>query len=657
MTSLRDSLRELRRRSFTGRGDEVAVFRAALGTTGVLFVHGPGGVGKSTLLDAFAQVAPDAVRVDARHFAHVPETLPVPSAGPCPVLLLDTYELLEPVDDWIRDHYLPSMPDHCLVVIAGRQPPGPRWRADPAWRVLTRVVALGNLPDADGRAYLDTQDVPEALHERLLTISRGHPLTLSMIVDAVRRGTVPDTLDDLPDVVGALLGQVIDEAPTPRHRTALELCAQMPVTTEDVLRPVIGDDTAAVFAWLRARPFVDESPYGLHPHDVVRDALNADLRWRDPDRFAELYRRKLVAVRDRILATADERERVQLVVLAVVLNGRRSPHDALRSLPPAMGAYPDGLRDGDQDPIVAMTRRWQGEQQAGLCAYWMRKCPTAFRVFRDRRGDVRGFAARLDLTERDLGADPGADTLWGYASQHSPARPGERVRAWRFFLDAEHGQGPSPSLTLFVACQMLDIMLLDDDTAWTLVGAFEDAQRWTPVMTLLDFREAGAYTIGDTTYPVYAHDWRRAGFTAWVDRLHAQQFGAPARLADADDHDPVLSENDYTEAVRSALRDLHAPELLRSSPLTGTRLVRRQSTNGRPPTEALRELLGEAASSLTPDLHRLVERTFLQPVSTQERVAVELHLSFNTYRRHRDKAVTRMAAWLWDRETAASAYT
>ncbi|GAA1614383.1 ATP-binding protein [Actinoplanes couchii] len=669
MTSLRETLRAIRRRSFTGRAAEVAMFRAALGApgarlhnpgapgmlshkpgeAGVLFVHGPGGVGKSALLDVFAEVAAeqgaDVTRADARHLAHVPQMLPTPAAG---VLLIDTYELLEPVDDWIREQYLPSLPGDCLVVIAGRQPPGPAWRADPAWRALTRVVTLGNLPDDDGRAYLGAQGVPATAHERLLMISRGHPLTLSMIVDAVRRGTVPDTLGDLPDVVGVLLGRMIDEAPSPRHRAALEMCAQMPVTTEDLLRPVVGGDAGDVFAWLRARPFVDESPYGLYPHDVVRDALNADLRWRDPDRFAELYRRKLHAVRDRILATPGEQDRMQLVVLAVVLNGARSPLTALRSLPPVMGIWPDRPADGDRAAIVGMTRRWQGDRQAELCAYWLDRRPQGFRVFRTADGAVRGFAARLDLTESDLGVDPGADTLFGYASKNGPPRPGERVRAWRFFVDAECGQGPSPSLTLFMACQMLDIMLIDDDTAWTLVGAFQDAELWTPVMELLDFWTAGDYEVGGVTYPVFAHDWRRTGFAEMVALLHARQLGAPVRPANADHGEPILSESDFAAAVRSALRDLHAPEVLRHNPLTRSRLVRQRS--GTTPAEALRELLGEAAATLSPELHELVERTFLRPAATQERVAATLHLSFNTYRRHRDKAVTRIASWLWDQE-------
>jgi hypothetical protein len=49
-------------------------------------------------------------------------------------------------------------------------------------------------------------------------------------------------------------------------------------------------------------------------------------------------------------------------------------------------------------------------------------------------------------------------------------------------------------------------------------------------------------------------------------------------------------------------------------------------------------------------LFDVVNRTFLRPAATQERAAEMLHLSFSTYRRHRDRAVARIVEWLWRRE-------
>ncbi|MEV6346517.1 ATP-binding protein [Actinoplanes sp. NPDC051851] len=655
MSRLQDTVDALRRASFVGREPEIALFREVLATAGVLFVHGPGGVGKSALLDVFAATAAEQgripVRVDARYLALGPGSLPTVPDGGRPVLLIDTYELLEPIDDWARDRYLPSLPAGCPVVIAGRRPPGPGWRADPAWRALTRVVALDGLPDADGRAYLAGQGVPEAVHDQLLAIGHGHPLTLALLADAVARGVTPRSLRDVPDVVSALVARLVEAAPGPRHRAALEACALVPATTEDYLRAMVGGDAAELFAWLRGQPFIGESPYGLYPHDVVRDVLEADLRWRDPARYAETFLRKLVAFRERVRAVADERERFELVARMVVLNGGRSPVAGLSALPPPLGGYADGLRDADHGPVVAMTAAWQGAEQADLVAYWMRRQPSAFRVFRTGEGLVNGYAACLDLTEDDLGVDPGAEAMWHFVAKNGAPRPGERVRAWRFFLDRECGQAPSPSTTLFVACQMLDILQLTGDTAWTLTGAWADGDRWRPAMEFLDFLPApdADYRIGDAWYPVFAHDWRRAGAEEWTRALHARQMGAPVRPAQA--AVPLLGRDEFTDAVRSALRVLTTPEALAANPLLRSRMVRRRSE--RPPAEVLRGLVEEAAGALEPALAELVTRTFLRPATTQQRVAVGLHLSFNTYRRHRDRAVGRIAALLWAEETGS----
>jgi hypothetical protein len=653
VTLLGERLRDLRRRSFVGRDREVALFRSTLAESGLLFVHGPGGVGKSALLDRFADLAADAgrspVRVDARHLRLGPDVLPVLAEGQ--VLLIDTYELLEPLDDWVREQYLPSLPGDALVVMAGRRAPGARWYADLALRDLMREIALGNLPPQDGRTYLAAQGVPEKLHDRLLAISHGHPLLLSMLIDAVGKGAEPYWLGDVPSVVGALLAQTIDQAPSPLHRAALELCALAPGTTEDLLRAVLGGDTGELFAWLRTLPFIEDGQNGLYPHDVARDALDADLRWRDAARYAELHRQVSAAMRARILATADEQEQIQLLADTIVLDGARSKVATCSTPPATMQAYADTVQDGDRAPIITMTAAWQGNEQAELAAYWLDRHPEAFRVFRTASGEPRGYVACLELAETDLGADPGADAMWRYAHARGAPRAGERVRAWRFFLDRDYGQLASPSVTLFAACQVLDA-LTRHDTAWTLVGAYADPALWAPTMHNLGFEpaEGAEYTIGGMRFPVYAHDWRRADVEEWLEILHARQEGALAAAADGAGN-TVLSEPQFAGAVRSALRDLHTPHLLQENPLLRSRVVRQSQRDGMTPAETLQELLEIAATTLPPNLRVLTDRTFLHRITTQERIAEDLHLSFNTYRRHRDRAVTNITQWLWAGET------
>jgi hypothetical protein len=116
-------------------------------------------VGKTALVGALGDAAEHAgaetVRVDARALDASPEAFRGAVGdltGPARrVALLDTYELLTPLDGWLRTELLPEVPSDALLVIAGRQPPGAEWTADPGWRDLLRVVSLRNLPPADAR--------------------------------------------------------------------------------------------------------------------------------------------------------------------------------------------------------------------------------------------------------------------------------------------------------------------------------------------------------------------------------------------------------------------------------------------------------------------------------------------------------------------------
>jgi hypothetical protein len=116
----------------------------------------------------------------------------------------------------------------------------------------------------------------------------------------------------------------------------------------------------------------------------------------------------------------------------------------------------------------------------------------------------------------------------------------------------------------------------------------------------------------------------------------------------------VLSQPEFTDAVRQVLRDLHRPDLLGRNALLRTRLLR-EHCGGEPSAAALAELVRAAAETLGAhprDDKRLqaVEQTYLQPAGTQEAAALRLGLPFSTYRRHLTEGVERVVTWLWERE-------
>jgi AAA ATPase domain len=688
--TLGDLLASRRRRRFVGRAAEIELVRSALESAeppfSVLHLHGPAGIGKSRLLDVLAGLAADAgasvVRLDGRDLAPSPaamlealrQELEVPDGqgailGPSAtarvVLLLDTYEQLAPLDDWVRTGLLPRLPATALTVVAGRAPPGPAWRADPAWRELLRVVSLRNLSPQESRQYLHACGVDPARHDQLVEVAHGHPLGLSLLADVVVRGGEAAADPLTPDLVGTLLRRFVEVVPDGRHRRALEVCAVARVTTEALLREALGsEDAHEPFAWLRELPFIEAGPDGVCPHELARDALAADLRWRDLDGYKRVFRAVRAHIQRRLRSSRGQEQ--QRAISDAKYLFRRLPGI---SSPVDWGTwghhYPEPARPEDREPILDLVLGWEGAASAAIAARWWRRQPEGFFVIRGQDGAVDGFLALLDLTRasaQDLGADPGARAAWDHATRQAPPRPGETVTQSRFVIDRTAYQGPSPTLN---ATPILTIQryLHTPKLAWDFLTLAEP-ERWDAYFAAADLpRAVGAdFVVGGRRYGLFAHDFRRVPvddlLTLVTERILAQELTPspptvqPPLL--------VLSQPEFDQAARQALRDLRRPDLLARNPLLRTRLVRDRSGDEEPSAPVLEALVCAAVETLgehprDDKLLRAVERTYVRPAATQERAAAALGLPFSTYRRHLTRGVDRVVAWLWDQEVYGGA--
>ncbi|MGW0637830.1 ATP-binding protein [Nocardia salmonicida] len=664
-----DRLRSARRRRFVGRTGEVELFRTALAADEppftVLFLHGPGGIGKSALLAEMVEIAALAgaatTRVDGRTVEPTPAGFraAVGSSsevgGSRRVLFVDTFERLAPLEEWLRETFLPTLATNVLVVIACRHSPARAWLDDPGWTDLLRTISLRNLAPDDARAYLRVAAVPAEKHERMLALTHGHPLALSLLVDVLAQtaGELPAALVEAPDAVRALLARFVDSVPSRRHRAALEVCAHVRFTTEALLRAALGEsDCADVFEWLRELAIIEPGPLGLAPHEIARDVLDADLRWRDPESYLDVHRRVRAHLIEVLEATTQQN---RWPVADLVFLHRHNPSISAYWDWSTFGrAFPDRYRAEWRESILAMTKRHQGPEQAELVDFWLARQPEQFVVVRGSGSAPIGYFCRLalhDATEAELAADPGTHAMWDYATRYGRPRPGEAVHAGRFLVDAELNQLPSPTINVVTACST-QFWLSRPDLTWDFIGAFEASDDWDPFMTHIDFHRAhdAEYEVGGRRYAVYAHDWRRVGIPEWLDLTSDRVvgrvpvgLGPPTPLL-------VLSQPEFADAVRSALRELGRGGGLGRNPLLRSKVVADRA--GPSTVAALRELLIAIVESVREDsrgekLYRVLDRTYLRPAPTQERAAELLGLPFSTYRRHLTQGVERVVAKMW----------
>ena len=683
--TLGEVLDALRHRLFVGRAAELDLFAAALDTDDdphvrVLFVHGPGGVGKSSLLDEFARRAEQlgccVVRLDGRDLGGGPDSVLdavgsvlevpdgdeaiLPATGERLVLLVDGYERMAPLDAWVRDRFLPRLPAETLTVIAGRLPPRPAWRADAGWSGLLRVVSLRNLDPDDARLYVERRGVDGPRRAEALAVSHGHPLTLSLSVDVLARDPDADLASLPADLVAGLLRRLVTRVPTPAHRRALEVSAVSRTTTESLLRHVLGgtEDAHVLFRWLAGLSVMELGSHGVVPHDVVRDLLDSDLRWRDPDGYRAVFRAVRSHAMHEVRHTEGREQQTAIADLKFLFRNLRSVLSPV-AWDDFGDEHPVPAEAADRDDIIRLVERAEGARSAGLAGHWFDRQPEGFHVLRDPHGSVRGVVGLLDLTAasaEDRDADPGTAAAWAYVEGVAPTRAGDVVTQCRFIVDAEAHEGPSPTLNAVPVITM-QRELGTPRLAWDVLTLAEP-DRWNEYFAAADLpRAVGAdFVIDGRRFGLFAHDFRRVPLEAVTERWTERALADDALLLPAAVVGPellVLSHPDFGAAVRQAVRDLHRPDLLALNPLLRTRLL--VTHDGAAGPDGLAELVRTAAASLAADprtdkAFRALDRTYLRSSRTQESAAALLGLPFSTYRRHLRHGLEAVVALLWERE-------
>ncbi|WP_395729060.1 ATP-binding protein [Nakamurella sp.] len=641
---------------FVGRAVERAVFHAALGSADpprVLYLHGPGGIGKTTLLHRYRIAAQRAGRpvlvLDTRDIDCTPDGfLGVWDArgSSSTVLLVDGYDRLRPIDDWFRDEFLIRLPTNSVVAVAGREAPAAAWRVDPGWRMLARCLPLTTLAEPDGRELLARVGVPPAGRDRLVELSHGHPLTLAMLAHVARDRDVVETLADAPDLVASLAATLVGGLSDEGQALACGLCAQAWLTTQDLLRDLVGDRAPELWEWLETRPYVTRGPDGLYPHDLVRDVLELDLRRRRPELYRTIHR----VVHQRAIAQmqAPDLGQRQLWGSQLIHLHPRSPFaSAYWVLRERGSAAVTAGAAADHAEVVEMVGRIQGNRSGALARRWLDRQPQGLWVIRSRDGRVAGFS--FDAMFAAEPAVPDEDPVLAAARaviRRAPARPGELVGVSRFTGGRDGERDPH---AILVASTTSLVTWVTQPLAWSVIAVL-DLPCWGPIFDYIGFGVLGRVDCDGRTFTLFGHDWRRLPPQRWVEAMGERELtGRSGPFPESMLRPAPLGRSEFDDAVRAALRSLTSTEELRRNPLAGSRVA---GIGDDDPGAALRAAILAGVQRLAGDpttraAARVLHRTFVRPAPSQEAAAQVLGLPFSTYRRHLAKAVQALADLLW----------
>ncbi|MDH6565103.1 hypothetical protein M2160_000124 [Streptomyces sp. SAI-117] len=661
-------LAALRRESFTGRAAELRLLRGLMRKEArgcfVVWLHGMGGVGKSTLMLRFADEARmqgTAVRtIDMRYTDATSDAFlaALEAQGPpeeAQLLLIDSAESLGPLEWWLREEFLPRMPTHLLVLVGSRRPPETEWRTDPQWWHALRSVRLSGMDDTEALLLLRNREVPESSAADIVRAAHGLPLALALFADAMESsaGTAGPSgepgLYDSPDLARELLKRLLPETPSPARTDALRVLALARVTTEELVRRTLDVPVAEaqmLFAWLHGLSFVDSTAAGLLPHELVRDALLVDLRWRDPEKYEVLFRRLHAHLAERLTQRTGGRWEFGAGLAHL---GRAS--SVVREAADWSAADRFRLRSAlskDLHPVLSAIEEAHGVAAGHLARQWWDRQPSAFVVAEDDRGGVVGtlVAPCLEPGVTNLPDDPVAHAALEHVKdQSSSLRRTERLLLGRWSTG-------SAVATCF-ALTTLWATTPGIAVSWTC--AAREQEELSRLLSLFDQQPGETITcVGGESILSFVRDWRSMPFAHWAEALSTRLLADEPAGAFTPATEPVtpamMTWPEFVAAVKYAYQKASQPEQLAHSALLRTRLV----TSDAGPAE-LRQVLTETVAQLRAQPGRrqladILEITYLSGPRSQQAAANRAALSFSTYRRRLSAALVTAAELLRERE-------
>jgi hypothetical protein len=647
LATFADLLEREDERRFVGREQELARVDDVLAgrvDQRVVFVYGPGGMGKSTLLRHVRRAAErdgwDVRLIDGRDALLTAGELSRRLEDVDPkgrlLLMIDTYERLQDLDAHLRTSLLPSLPEGSAVVIAGRSAPSAAWLQG-GWERMVVPVELRPLPAEDGRELLRREGIyDDEPAYQLMAWSAGFPLALSIGADALRGSGAwrRRELEDNPELAELLLRRLTDGELDSIPSDAATVAAIARKADASMLGDVLpGVDGQAALDWLRSCTFAEVVDGGVALHELVREGLLAQVRTLRPERERELRRRIVDHLYARAAAGA----------VGLIPDLAELVEDETRRW--GLGAQAvSGLRADDIRPSD-MANLIEGSQAAHVeAAEWLAttaklvgEAPSCALVARDADGNAAGICIYVTPGNAPPAAD--ADLILGPWLAHARREhPDGNMLIWRDSLDLTEGHGKHSSRVLavmngaaIVRCGLANprYSYLPIDRENPAAAAFAEAVRARKIEGLtveFDGRHRDCYLL----------DYGEGGLLAAHRATVYSELGlrVPEHATDsAADSEPAPSGEVTTDAVKEALRNIDRPLELARSPLA-------VGEDPRERADSVRALIVDAAEEAfgrEPEeqlLAEILRRRYLAEPTTHEQVAETLHVSRATYFRH-----------------------
>lgn len=581
------------------------------------------------------------------------------------VLLIDNFEALSAIEEWVINAFWGSMPDSNLWMAIAARPRQLAWQHAPSATAKRRVsLELHPLGLEESRLLVNRAVpwAPEPLRKQLAAASGGHPLALSLGIELLRsRGQAaePELRVDWrtrPELNYQLSAQWLKELNDDSLHAAVDVLALLDSADQDALAAGLGRPlTPSQYHTLAGLSFVHVTEDGLVLHDIVRSYLVRDLNQRQPRQLQQLRHR----LTQHLLTTLREGSQRQRG-----LSARRLLTLSLDVLPlptqyadlaAQYGAYAlDSYAPSDLPVLREMIADWAMSyavpSQRSVYQRFLRECaermPQDIRVIRDSHGTLLG-ASIFTLVHRksaELLAKYFPAEIRECLTPEELRRAPEQTSTYYAVLVCANRRLPELPVTDVIGMLIRQgLGLLGNGTRVVLVATNPHLKQLLAVLGFTMRATVGRdCDVGDLRAEVCTLDLTGGRFGPWIEHLLRK-----ARDREIAHAEFILASTGVSLDVgelRRALQLLQQPARFRKVPLC----------EQLPWTsEELRLVLIRALEGLDPSVYRfvsqeqlmLLRRSYLERSSIIE-VATAFNLSRASYYRYLQAALTGFRDWL-----------
>jgi hypothetical protein len=630
--------------AFVGRERELEQLEGLLvddPPANLVFIHGEGGIGKSTLLRELARRA--VLRGWTIHTIEGRDLPPGPDAiedaiadaraEPKPLILFDTYELASGLGGYLRRAVLPSLPERAVIVIAGRRPPEAAWTAS-EWSRMMLTLPLSGLDSPDALEVLRRNGVESMDEAREIEAwAHGSPLALTLAAQATI--TEPDIAGaDREELLAGLVGRLVDSETDNSHLRTLWTAAIARVTTPELLAATMPDRSSeAEYEWLRARSFIAPLGDGLAPHELVRRALRGLLVETEPMREREL--RQLIC--DHLYERAQAGDPLTAIDLAHLAENPMIRWGFSWEMNARLRI--DDAHGRDREAIANTCRAMQWGSLLPGTMTCLDLNPELITVVRDETEQLLGYTIAVAGDTAPAWALD--DPLLGPRIEHARSHDGgAQAVIWRevFSTHPDPGAGVTSMLGM---SGVLKAGRGNPRYAYLPIDpAVAGATAFSQALGAVEIPELAIDIVDGPRLECHLVDYGPGGSLAAQRALIHRELG----LGDLD-QERTAPEIDMPAEVRRCLRSLQLPHELASSPLAIGDSVDERAAS-------VRALLSEAAEhgfGADPSdrlTHDVLTLGYLDPSMSHEAAADRLNLSRSAYFRRLGRANERVANYL-----------